>query len=218
MDLVPLSRRAPPSSAYFPRARRHQASTYPGAFGLTLSDPAEDWIQRALSDVTAERPVISIGDDAVEQLRTYLAEYWIEGQARYHCKAGRRHRARDNWLRRTTVTFFWITLGAAFIHTLLSAPEHGHHSALGSWVIAISIAIPAAGAALHGFGAQREYKRHCERYGRMVQLLRGLRRQMAAAPDLVTIRSIAAETERIMRDENGDWFGVTRFHDVELIA
>ncbi len=205
-------------SAYFLALAGTGDQRTPRASLAYISDPSEEWIQRALSNVTAKRPAISIDENDVEQLRTYLAEHWIEDQARYHCRASRRHRTRDDWLRRFTVAFFTITLGAAFTHTLLSPPEHDHHTTFGLWVIAISIAIPAAGAALHGFGAQREYKRHCERYGRMVQLLRGLRRQMQAAPDLATIRSIAAETERIVRDENSDWFGVTRFHDVELIA
>ena len=29
---------------------------------------------------------------------------------------------------------------------------------------------------------------------------------------------MARETERVMREENSDWFGVMRFHDIELIT
>lgn len=29
---------------------------------------------------------------------------------------------------------------------------------------------------------------------------------------------VAAATEQVMREENSDWFGVMRFHDMELIT
>ena len=32
------------------------------------------------------------------------------------------------------------------------------------------------------------------------------------------VREVAAETEQVMREENSDWFGVMRFHDMELIT
>lgn len=38
------------------------------------------------------------------------------------------------------------------------------------------------------------------------------------AESLEELRKAAAETERIMREENSDWFGVMRFHDMELIT
>jgi len=41
---------------------------------------------------------------------------------------------------------------------------------------------------------------------------------MNNAVSLERVREVAAETERIMREENSDWFGVMRFHDMELIT
>ena len=32
------------------------------------------------------------------------------------------------------------------------------------------------------------------------------------------IHEVAADAEQLMRAENSDWFGVMRFHDVELIT
>ena len=35
---------------------------------------------------------------------------------------------------------------------------------------------------------------------------------------ITVIHEIAADAEQLMRAENSDWFGVMRFHDVELIT
>ncbi len=52
----------------------------------------------------------------------------------------------------------------------------------------------------------------------MAGLLAQLQEEMANARSLAQVRDVAAETERIMREENSDWFGVMRFHDMELIT
>ena len=41
---------------------------------------------------------------------------------------------------------------------------------------------------------------------------------MAETTTLEQVREVAAETERIMREEHSDSFGVMRFHDMELIT
>jgi hypothetical protein len=41
---------------------------------------------------------------------------------------------------------------------------------------------------------------------------------MTEAITLGQVREVAAATERVMREENSDWFGVMRFHDMELIT
>lgn len=53
---------------------------------------------------------------------------------------------------------------------------------------------------------------------RMAGLLDRLRSEMNGAQSLERIREVAAETERLMREENSDWFGVMRFHNMELIT
>jgi hypothetical protein len=53
---------------------------------------------------------------------------------------------------------------------------------------------------------------------RKARLLTRLQEEMDHAASLEQVREVAAETERIMREENSDWFGVMRFHDMELIT
>ena len=42
--------------------------------------------------------------------------------------------------------------------------------------------------------------------------------EMAKATTLEQVQDVAAETEQVAREENSDWFGVMRFHDIELIT
>src|SRR5689334_15643414 len=78
--------------------------------------------------------------------------------------------------------------------------------------------VPAIGAAFHGFGARRQFRRHSERYRTMAGVLTQVQAEMREAATLEQVRKVAAETERVMREENGDLFGVMRFHDMELIT
>jgi hypothetical protein len=41
---------------------------------------------------------------------------------------------------------------------------------------------------------------------------------MTNATTLKQVREVAAAAEQVMREENSDWFGVMRFHDMELIT
>jgi hypothetical protein len=113
---------------------------------------------------------------------------------------------------------FLITAIAAFLHLLGVGEHHGDESGLGQVLVLLSICVPAIGAAVHGIRTQSEFRRHCERYERMAGLLRQLESDMRRAQSLPRIHEIAADAERLMRAENSDWFGVMRFHDVELIT
>ncbi len=182
------------------------------------SDPTEVWLRRALEEVTALRPEVRLGPGDVGPLREYLCERWIGAQIRYHEESARRQGAWDGRLFAATGVLFAITAVAAFLH-LLGLGEHpGEASELGLVLIVVSICVPAVGAAVHGIRTQSEFRRHCQRYQRMAALLRELQADLSRAQTIEWIHEIAADAERVMRAENSDWFGVMRFHDVELIT
>jgi len=52
----------------------------------------------------------------------------------------------------------------------------------------------------------------------MAGVLGQVRAEMTEATTLGQVREVAAATEQVMREENSDWFGVMRFHDMELIT
>jgi SMODS and SLOG-associating 2TM effector domain 1 len=118
-----------------------------------------------------------------------------------------------------------MTLVAACIHIFgsLIFQKGGIHApeSPGFWeelLVVVAITVPAVGAASHGIGTQRQFRRHSDRYRRMAEVLAQVQREMAEATTLEQVREVAAETEQIMREENSDWFGVMRFHDMELIT
>jgi hypothetical protein len=183
-----------------------------------LSDPTEVWIERALDEITARRPPVGFGPAHVVPLRDYLSEHWIGAQIRYHENTARRQGAWDSRLFAATGVLFLITAVAAFLHLLGWGEHHDHPTEFGLLLIVLSICVPAIGGAVHGIRTQSEFRRHCQRYQRMAGLLRQLDADLSRADSITVIHEIAADAEHLMRAENSDWFGVMRFHDVELIT
>ena len=179
-----------------------------------LSDSSEAWIERALTEVSAQRPDLDSGTPPVRALRDYLNRYWIESQISYQEQTSGRQRTLEHRLIRATELLFLVTLVAAFVHIFAGAIR-------GSWerlLIVVSITVPAFGAAVHGFNTQRQFRRHSERYRRMAGVLAQVQAEMTGATTIEQVREVAVATGRIMREENSDWFGVMRFHDMELIT
>jgi len=178
---------------------------------------SEEWLRRAFAEVWGGRPKVEIGASQVNGLRSFLAEAWIGDQIRYHQVTSRKNALRHRRLTGAIAFLFAITLLAALLHSF----GIGGHGSAGTppWANALSflaIALPALGGALGGVRAQGEYVRQSERFGRMALHLEDARRRMEAAPDLETVRKLAAEAEELMLDETRDWFAVIRFHDFEL--
>jgi hypothetical protein len=188
-----------------------------------LSDSSEALIERALTEVSARRPELETGSLPVDALRDYLKQHWIDSQISYQRKASRRQGKFDDWLVAGTGTLFVLTLIAAlaysvgksipFLTFLHHIPEHWTNV-----LLVVSITVPAIGAALHGIGAQRQFRRHSERYRTMANVLEKVHADMTDATTIDQVRGVAAETEQVMREENSDWFGVMRFHDMKLIT
>jgi hypothetical protein len=182
-----------------------------------FSDSSEAWIERALSEATARRPHLNAASVPLDVLRDYLKRHWVEGQISYQTRRSGQLRATDRWLARITKGLFAVTVIAAFVHilgsTIFTLPK-GWKNVL----LIISITFPATGAALHGYVAQRQFRRNSERYRTMAGVLAQVRADMSEATELKEVQEVARETERVMREENSDWFGVMRFHDIELIT
>ena len=115
------------------------------------------------------------------------------------------------------IGLFAVTFIAAVVHSIgsyiFTVPEDWKKA-----LLIISITFPAIGAALHGYVAQRQFRRNSERYRTMAGVLAQVRIDMSEATELKEVQEVARETERVMREENSDWFGVMRFHDIELIT
>jgi hypothetical protein len=190
-----------------------------------LSDSSEAWIERALTEVSARRPEPDSAALPVRALRDYLTRYWIKNQISYQEKASGRQYTLEHRLIRATEVLFLVTLAAAFVHIFAGSifPGTGRaglepHGFWEGFLVVVSITVPAFGAAVHGFSTQRQFRRHSERYRRMAGVLAQVQAEMTDATTIEQVREVAATTEQIMREENSDWFGVMRFHDMELIT
>lgn len=201
-------------SAYFLTLAGTGDRRQPPDQSASFSDPAVTWIERALAEIMASRPRVALTSAHVVPLRTYLSDSWIGSQVKYHYDTARKSDRLEVGLRRVTAFLFGTTLISAVLHAIGLGPRL--HLAAG--LIVVSLSVPAAGAALHGIGTQHEYRRHAQRCRRMVTQLTQLQYQMSTAESLTQIRHIAANVERSMREESNDWFGVMRFHDIELIT
>jgi hypothetical protein len=179
-----------------------------------LSDSSEAWIERALTEVSARCPELDAGAPPVSALRDYLNHYWIESQICYQEKTSGRQHTFEYSLIRLTELLFSVTLVAAFVR-IFAGIIHGFWE--GSLVV-VSIVVPAFGAAVHGFSTQRQFRRHSERYRRMAGVLAQVQAEMTDATTIEQVREVAVATEQVMREKNSDWFGVMRFHDMELIT
>jgi hypothetical protein len=183
-----------------------------------LDDPSDEWIRLTIAEVNGRRPALPMTDTYVAQARDYLAQYWIHDQLHYHRKASARNSGREHFFQRSIRVLFILALAVALVHSFSEPESAADRSHVASVLIQLSIVVPVIGAALHGISTQREFKRHAQRYERMAKLLDGLQTRMCEASDAGTVAAVASEVEHLIRDENSDWFGVMRFHDVELIT
>lgn len=205
-------------SAYFLALARTGDRAQQHGTQISFADPSVAWIERALAEILAHRPRTDSDVTDVEALRSYLSTYWIDDQRSWHSEASARHDKWDTRLRLATATLFGITLISAILHFVLGGHGGTRPDTGAATLIVLSISIPAIGAAVHGIQTEGMDKHHSERYKRMARLLESLASEMTNARDLRQIQEVAVKVERVMREESNDWFGVMRFHDVELIT
>jgi hypothetical protein len=80
----------------------------------------------------------------------------------------------------------------------------------------LSVVIPAAGAAISGYSAQREYARLAQRSRQMVDRLKEARQQFEHPGPLSSLQNAVRRTELLMRSETSDWYAVFRLRDFEF--
>jgi hypothetical protein len=109
-----------------------------------------------------------------------------------------------------------ITIVAALLHGFEVGAGDEHGGTFPDALVLVSIAVPAAGAALSGIRAEQEFERHAERYRQATAHLRAQRDALRGATDATGVRRVVADVEALMMEENEDWLGVVWFHDFEL--
>jgi hypothetical protein len=185
---------------------------------VRLRNASEREVRRSMLAARRSQPAVDVNSATLETTRDYLCEHWIGEQLRYYRPTSRRLTLTDKILRWISGGLFGVALGAATLHACSSAhPGHARDS-FESALIAVSIGVPVVAAGFHGLRAQREYRRHAERYARIAERLLDLRKEMGHAGSLADVQRTALAVDRLTRDEHSDWFGAARLEDIEVNA
>lgn len=174
-------------------------------------DAGNNWIRRAWEEVWMRRPPHARARALGGSTKRFFANAWIGSQLDYYRRASQRHSRQDRLLTHLS----WIL----FSFTLLAALFDGigvFHDLSQNLVLLAAASLPALAAAFSGIRAEREYVRNAERFRRLARDLEAVRVRMDRATDDQVVRALAKAAEAVMLEEHRDWFGLMRFHDLEL--
>jgi hypothetical protein len=168
------------------------------------------WTERAVAEVWWSRPRNDLRDEP-GVLRHVLEEGWIVDQLNYHLSTCEKYGRRSRRFTVAAVGLFTLSAVAALLHSLGAEP----HVLPAGLLSFLSIVIPAVGAAISGYAAQRDYARHSERSLRFAAELTEARRQLRDAKDVAGIQQVVLSISRLMRGEATDWYAVVRSQELQ---
>lgn len=178
-------------------------------YGAELAGESR-WTERAVAEVWWSRPRNDLrGEPGV--LRHVLEEGWILDQLNYHRSTSDKYARRSRRFTVAAVGLFSLSAVAALLHSL-GSEKYVHPAMLLGF---FSIVIPAIGAAISGYAAQRDYARHSERSLRFAAELMEARRQLRDAKDVAGIQQVVLSISRLMRGEATDWYAVVRSQELQ---
>jgi len=170
---------------------------------------SEEWLLRSFEEVWDRRPQATTNREPsageVEKLKRRLADEWIAGQIAYHRGKARHHARWDRILTYAAIGLFVLTILVAAAHAREIRPNLS---------IFLSIALPAAGAALGALLTVRQHRALKERFERMQGDLVTVERAVRDAT-VYTLPKASSEAARLIAEESGDWFGAMWFLDIE---
>jgi hypothetical protein len=170
------------------------------------SAEAGSWTNRAVEEIWWSRPPYTPGD--VEATRKFLDEQWICDQLIYHENTSAKYETKSRRFTWAAVCLFTLSAVAALLH---SAGVGGPNE---FWAF-LSILVPAVGAALSGYAAQRDYARHAERSKLFAVTLDQARKQLVKATSLHDMQQVALSVAILMRGEASDWYSIVRMQEIE---
>jgi hypothetical protein len=175
--------------------------------GGAVKEQPDAWVPRLFDELWMTRPREPLPTDRVGE---FVRAAWLEGQIEYNRAAHDRNHRADIGLRAMVAFLFGATLVVAVVHAA-EINEGAHH-----WLELASILLPAAAAAVHGLRSQRDYVRNAERAAQLLEGLEHLRDRLTTGADKAQVQSVVAEASRLMLEENREWFGLMRHHELEI--
>lgn len=175
-------------------------------------DPNREWAERAFREIYQRASRAPVAEPQMPALRTLLINGWIDDQIGYHQETSRRLAKRQRQLTWLAVALFGVSALVALLHSMRLLEGRTEPDVWGY----LSVVIPAIGAALSGYGAQREYARLAERSRLMVARLSDAKDLVEDSKRLSSLQRATRSTELLMRSETADWYDVVRLHDFEV--
>lgn len=165
-----------------------------------------NWTNRAVEEIWWARPRYTPGD--LEATRKVLDEKWVCDQLLYHEKTSCNYEKKSRRFTWAAVSLFTLSAVAALLHSAGIGQPHSF------WAF-LSIIVPAVGAALSGYAAQRDYARHAERSKVFAVTLAAARKQLVKAASLRDMQQVALSVAMLMRGEASDWYSIVRMQEIE---
>lgn len=158
--------------------------------------------------------------DQVEPLREFVLQAWIDEQIQHHRSSIERHRGLSRRAHKTGLVLFLVTLVAASLHTMGVGHVESVHE-LSAWVvfgfvlIALSIALPAWGVAVHAINSMLDRDRMAARADSMCRILRyEIARDIEQADSIEALRDAVEQAGDLLLRENYEWLTSLAFQEL----
>jgi len=187
---------------------------------LRTAHGSHDWMVRAFDEAWGRLPKMSgCREEYCGECAAFVRKRWIEDQVDFHRRRSADLGTMSRLLERSGMMIFLVAMAAAVTHLILSLSGHGAHSERLEQVLTfIAIALPAAGAAIGGIRAHREYSRVEKRSQNMEIILTDLWERFSDVRSGQRLESLLRETEEIILRETQDWLMLMRFAELKPAA
>lgn len=182
-----------------------------------LAHRPNDWMVIAFDSILHMRPMEYCRlDIPFQPLKNFLLDAWVDNRLSYYQRSSEKNSSRYNLFAYAGESIFFATLILAVAH----AAGHKFEEFLGIpslalILAALTITMPAIGAALSAIRVQREYLKNSERYAHILRHLSSVRNRIHRATDLKTLCDLLEEMNEVIMQEQQDWRITFKFRDIE---
>ncbi|MDH3438979.1 MAG: hypothetical protein OEN48_18640, partial [Betaproteobacteria bacterium] len=187
---------------------------------LPFYDAVGAWVGHAAARLTREASTLRCHVDQVGPLRDFVLRAWIDGQTEHHQNSVGRHRGLSRRAHRVGLVLFVVTLVAASLHAVgighvEDARELSAWGVIGFTLIALSIALPAWGVAVHAINSMLDRDRISARAERMCRILEyEIARDIEQATSFEELRDAVGRAGELLLRENYEWLTSLAFQEL----
>jgi hypothetical protein len=183
----------------------------------SLAHRPNDWMVIAFERVVESRPMDYCRlDIPFHPLKTFILDAWVDNRLNFFSQRSEANRKKYQAYANLGEAIFFVTLILAAVHaTGLEYAEVTIFPSLPLTLAALTIVLPAVGAAMAAIRVQREYQKNSERYLHIMRHLSTIRNQIHHAPDLRTLCEFLEEMNEVTLREQQDWRIIFSFREIE---